>query len=460
MSENTQRYLCIENAGVAPVEAFTLLGASNKAGTDAIGQFGSGAKHGPLVLLRNGIPPIICAGLTKIEYSTTPAVFEGTEHEQVVVRLSGKTGNGSCSKSINRTEKLSVVVNYGSTDWKSPVLACREFVSNALDATNANVDSISLTITDTVRSKAGYTRVFVPLTEEIEEFFKDIKGWFLHFTPNAVWAKDCIIRKPAPSPAKIYRRGVLVRTVNKNSLFDYNLNDIKLDEARVADDYSVRYYASIALERSTTPEVIAELLLAEECWEHSFDLNNAWLVDSEKEKQSATWTAAQTRALGDDTVLATKTQDASIAERKGYKVKRVPENVYNAAVKAGVRTVNKVLTTDEREGRKIDEITNDLAIAAVGVVWAKLQEAGHTRGEIIPKVFSFTSELQSESKVFGFYRDGGVYINNCLLSAGGISRELFATVLEEIAHYVTKATDNSRDFQDYFIQIAVTALSR
>ena len=84
-------YLMIRNPGVAPVEAFTLLGASNKSGTDAIGQFGSGTKFGTLALLRANLPPVIYSGLTRIEFGTTEFDFDGATQERVHVKLSGKT---------------------------------------------------------------------------------------------------------------------------------------------------------------------------------------------------------------------------------------------------------------------------------------------------------------------------------------------------------------------------------
>ena len=68
-------YLKIENPGVPPAEAFTLLGASTKRGNDnaaTIGKFGSGNKHGVAVLLRNKLPPTVFAGNLKMEFGTRP----------------------------------------------------------------------------------------------------------------------------------------------------------------------------------------------------------------------------------------------------------------------------------------------------------------------------------------------------------------------------------------------------
>jgi hypothetical protein len=36
-----------------------------------------------------------------------------------------------------------------------------------------------------------------------------------------------------------------------------------------------------------------------------------------------------------------------------------------------------------------------------------------------------------------------------------MSKTLVKTALEEVAHWVTGATDNSRDFQDYLLRVIV-----
>jgi len=62
----------------------------------------------------------------------------------------------------------------------------------------------------------------------------------------------------------------------------------------------------------------------------------------------------------------------------------------------------------------------------------------------------------------GYYRDGTVFINSDL--AGGSSAfagpqalpdRLVKVALEEAAHYVTGATDNSRDFQNFLLDLSV-----
>lgn len=130
-------YLKIENPGVAPEEAFTLLGASTKrdsTNTATIGKFGTGNKQGTAVMLRNNISPIIFAGHLSMTFHTRVQTIDDgnkkTDFNRVYVKYGGKDRTG---KNRSATEDMGFVLENGSEDWQSIDLALREFISNALD---------------------------------------------------------------------------------------------------------------------------------------------------------------------------------------------------------------------------------------------------------------------------------------------------------------------------------------
>ena len=151
-------------------------------------------------------------------------------------------------------------------------MAFREFVSNAIDAAiavnrqaNGNVKwpwdgvKVELVPEEKVRAKRGFTRVFVPAdNEEIIRFFANLGKWFLHFSEpeaitQAILAKKSRNLDPACRTAVIYRRGVRVREIEQysiESLFDYNLNDLRVDESRNVDDYQCRNAAARAMAKA------------------------------------------------------------------------------------------------------------------------------------------------------------------------------------------------------------------
>ena len=115
------------------------------------------------------------------------------------------------------------------------------------------------------RARRGYTRVFVSADhEEVVRFFAHLEKWFLHFSEpesitQAILAKKSRNLAADCHTAVIFRRGVRVREIEQyaaESLFDYNLNDLRVDESRNVDDYQCRNAATKAM-ANASPEVLA-----------------------------------------------------------------------------------------------------------------------------------------------------------------------------------------------------------
>jgi hypothetical protein len=148
-------------------------------------------------------------------------------------------------------------------------------------------------------------------------------------------------------------------------------------------------------------------------------------------------------------------------ERKGFVPVVAPENLVSAAGLYGVQTPASVLSVDEMVGRQITDASPD-AQAAVDLVWEWLEETGLTNGKEKPPVKVFTSILDGGVQLNGYYRDGTVFIHEDLggtasIVAGreALSNRLLMVALEEICHWVTGSGDNSRDFQNYLLELAV-----
>jgi hypothetical protein len=148
-------------------------------------------------------------------------------------------------------------------------------------------------------------------------------------------------------------------------------------------------------------------------------------------------------------------------ERKGFVPVVAPENLVSAASMYGVQSAASVLTADELVGRQISDATPDAQVA-VDLVWELLEETGLTNDKEKPPVKVFTSILSGGTMLNGYYRNGEVFINADLAGDGSViggrqalSHRLLVVALEEVAHYVTGATDNSRDFQNFLLDVAV-----
>lgn len=478
-------YLKIENVGVAPEEGFTVFGVSladtsNYSGV--IGQFGSGNKHGIAVLLRNELSPVVFAGSLKLEFGVRPQVVADSqatkEFNRVMVKYGGSDPITGASRSS--TEDLGFVLDYGRQDWSEIALALREFVSNAIDRSIREVGNWSTVkieiVTDAqVRAKSGYTRVFVPMNAEVLQFYNDLGKWFLHFSEPESLTK-AILPKANRNlndrrAAVIYRRGVRVREFQSSdteSLFDYNLDNLRLDESRQASDWDVRHSCGKALadtDRPTLAILFDRLLNSDRpTWEFSFDHYSMQPSHGDRTEtvmlRQKNWQEAFTQVAGGDAVLTGKGTVDQL-ERKGFVPVVASEDLVSAAAAYGVQTSASVLSLDELSGREITDASPD-AQAAVDVVWDILEEIGLTNGKEKPPVRCFTSILDAGTMLNGYYRDGVVFLNRDLGGLGSANAgrhalpdRLIKVALEEISHYVTGATDNSRDFQDYLLEVAV-----
>lgn len=457
-------YLKIENIGECPSEGFTVLGVSladTSSNRGVIGQFGSGNKHSVAVLLRNNLPPIVYSGTLRMEFGTKPqTVADGIASKdfgRVVVKYGGRR---------NGTEELGFVMDYGRHDWQDVAFALREFVSNAIDRSireNGDWSTVKVEVVNEsqVRARSGYTRVFIPLNEDVLNFYNNLGKWFLHFSEPELLDETILPKRDrnlgGRHAAVIYRRGVRVREFEANdteSLFDYNLNNLLIDEARKASDWDVRHHCSRALgaaSKQSLAVVFNALINSDKFyWEYEFDAYAVTCFTN-----SAAWVEAFDSIAGEDGVLTVEST-AEQLRRKGYKPVIAHESFVSAAHRNGVRTAIRVLSEDEFAGREIVEPTNS-AKAAVEKVWEVVTLAGLANGKEKPPVKCFTSIMEGCVALNGYYKEGVVFINRDLAPngmTGVLPNKLVKVALEEVAHFVTGATDNSRDFQDYLLELS------
>jgi hypothetical protein len=472
------QYLKIENTGVCPTEGFTIFGASSKNDTPdskIIGTFGSGAKHGIALALRQGLMPIIYCGKTKLAFYTKPLVIKGvkgeTNHQQLCVKITGQTEDG---KSVNQDKELDHTLSYGNKDWEELSLALREFVSNAIDASyeqgldHKNVE-IELVEENQVRAKAGSTRIFVPTTIDVVRFYQEINKWFLHFSSDAdleceILSKadrNCVDRFGSQNhSAVIYRRGVRVREFVSStlpSLFDYNIKNLPIDESRTIDDWKARFECASALARTTNTTVMKKifgsLLQRHKCWELEHDgFSMCYRIPKDNMEL---WQKAFRDVCGEKAVVCHQLLSDRV-EEKGY----VPivlsdkqAGVYRFFSEIKLPSDASVLTENDKKGRKIIPAT-EAVHAAFDFVWKALSDADLLYNRDKPKLFCFKQMTEASATTLGYWVNDEIYINEDISQAE--SNSLLDTIMEEVAHHVTRATDGSRDFANYLIRASMT----
>ncbi len=512
-------FLMVQNPGVAPSEAFTLLGASTKRGhanSNMIGKFGTGNKQAIGVCLRNGLSPVVYAGNLRMEFSTRQQVVKNTTFNRVVVKFSGKDADGTFKTS---TEDLGYVLEHGSDDWQSIDLGLREFVSNAIDQaieegenahlvkfvqsqvelhgdfdvnskeniekckqalveyrkTAKDYKNVEMAIVDEskVRAKSGYTRVFIPVNSDVFSFYENIDKWFLHFKSDDLLGVAILPKTDrnlsGNKSAVIYRRGVRVREIEidaKDSLFDYNLEDLKLDESRKCDDYQVSYRVASVWAKAASINDVATLfqsaLNQSNVWELGLDFEYGMSCFGNSNTKKV-WADAWIAIAGDNAVICGKGA-GEMARRKGYRTLEASDKLVKGAELCGIATPATKLTQDQQNGIEIFD-SPPMANMAVDFAWQVCEQVSMTNGRTKPQVKSFRKIMDGGGQTLGFYRDNTVFMNIDLVDGHveypqAIPNQTLVTAFEEVAHHITGATDNSRDFQDFAFNMVMLLAKR
>lgn len=208
-------YLKIKNKGLVEVEAFSLVGASTKRNdSNKIGMFGSGNKYAIAYLMRNGYDVQIYSGSKEIVLSTVKKQFSNQAFDVITI-------NG---------ESTSITTEMGIkwTLWQS----IRELYSNALDEGLLEFD-----IVDRVDNEdsGNNTSIYVSVNYDLQHLYNNIGDYFA-IDKKVLFENKYgkIYQKQSPS-TNIYRKGIRVYDTKEESLFDYDLHNVSINESRIVE---------------------------------------------------------------------------------------------------------------------------------------------------------------------------------------------------------------------------------
>jgi hypothetical protein len=477
-------FLCIQNRGIAPTEAFTLLGAStsrddNTAGV--IGQFGTGAKHAINVILRAGLKLRVYCDKTRLEFFARKDVMSDDLGEKEVQRVCVKYGGTS-----TRTDDLGWVLDFGAIDWTELGMALREFVSNALDRTirggqdvskAQEVNDLSVTVVEEteMRAKGGYTRIYVEASEKVLVYLDELGQRFLHFSADPGEAKMDLLPKAdrnlteGSRAAMIYRNGVFVtelKETSSQSVYDYNFHgsELSIDDCRNSNEYAIRAACAKKLRQASAEDLVL-VFNALQSGDQRFETNlDAYYMlpswETAKEPEQEAWKAAWEATAGESVLLEEGNHAvAELVQRKGHKMTSLPSNWIETATRMGIPTALDILSDPEKKGREVITATPS-AWKAVNTVWGWIQNANLTQGKEQPSVECFRDITDAETVCLGFYTHGEdtVHLRQDIAS-GGVNKMLLRVALEMVARYITGSESDSCDLQDFLADLSIEALA-
>ena len=229
-----------------PEDMFTLGVTTSRGKEEKIGQFGSGSLMGTLVWMRSfGSSPVFLVNGKKVSFETKDVLkSDGEVFKQVIM------------KTDRKKNPLTVALEYGELDWRTADLGLREWISNAIDAGADLREAVQ--VVDKISAEVNEVAIFVPFEGLAKKYFENLGQHFLHYDGKQ---EEKVIDKITPSPCRIYRKGVFVRELLDDSLFDYNL-DFSINECRTGSSDNLKNDINYHMGYHSTREQAALMLEA------------------------------------------------------------------------------------------------------------------------------------------------------------------------------------------------------
>ncbi len=416
------KYIKIINDGEIDINSLLLIGASTKRGDEnKIGFFGSGLKYSIAILARNNILPVIYSGSRRINIETRPQIFREQTFNQIII--DGK--------------ETSLTAEMGP-DWKA-WYAIREIYCNAIDEGNGKLE-----LAEEAVPLEGKTHFFIENTGIFDEI---LFNWDKYFTNKR---KDLVLTSDKDkiffgSEQKIvYRRGVRCYSYDKPSLYHYDLNDVEINESRVASNsFILGICITRILIKSATTEMAKNIF---DNYSGHVESEFSWDWDSEP-KFNANWL----EAIGGRKLImydiAGKFQ-ADIARGNCL----VLPNRLCKALKACFKEKVTICGESDKYGNHFCIEHTPKHNFIIDQSKAFLSQSGIDFDYPI-KVCVFES-----SNILGCAENGTIFISDECFTHG--KRKVVETIIEEYVHLKYEVNDETRAMQDVLINNLISSYER
>lgn len=415
------KYIKIKNAGEIEPEALHLVGASTKRNDNTkIGQFGSGNKYALAYLLREGYNVKIFGGLNEITIETHTTEYRGQTFN--VIWINGK--------------ETSITTQMGK-DWKF-WQAIREIYCNAIDEGDFTLDFVSV-----IDPRENETHFYIENIEEAAAFMGNFNDYFATNKKVLFECKLGRILEKTGTTGNIYRRGIRCFETPKFSVFDYDFNDIDIDENRL-----VKYFWQIE-------EKIWSLIY--QCEDKETILR---VLHSSSDRNYLEGCLSEISAINSTVsdVFRDTLKSLNLAP-SGFAGCLNPDEVHNhIIIPTKIYTSVRGIIGDENVGDKfkvtrkgafyVEKDANPLEEATIAQALDFFKECHYPINYDI-KVATFDNK-----SVYGAALNNIIYLSDICLERG--VNEVCNTIIEEQIHLKYEVKDETRDFQDAVIAEFVT----
>jgi hypothetical protein len=423
------RYLLIENNGEISEDALTLMGGSTKRDDSTkLGHFGSGNKYTIAALIRKGINFKIFGGLKEQVITISPYVYRGTLLDKI--RVNGK--------------ETSLTVQMGP-DWEDAWMCIREWVQNAKDEGGMNI----IPNIESIEPREGKTRCYIQINDEIQNV---IDNWDLYFTFDRVDAlSETKHGKIFPNLSEdenliLFSKGIKCSNYKiKPSLYHYDGN-IEMNESRIIkNDWKGRELALELLCETTNKSIIFNVLKNASLGEVEIFEKTVWDIWNGHINLSDSWR----EVIGDRKLIVSELGGWYLDEQMKYECFIVCNNLCKK-IHSQFPEITIFGITDLGENKvPRKEVTLDKKKEFLLKECDRFFEECQYNVEYPVKVVRF-----QDAEVLGLADNGTIYVSEKCFENG--KKQLVSVIIEENEHLKTGYKDNSRAFQNHWINLYIS----
>lgn len=417
------KYLKIQNKGELDIRLVALMGGTTKANDEyKIGQFGTGLKYTLAYLIRNNIDFHIFSGDKKVQIETVKEIIKDTEFNIICIE----------GHRTSITDKMGL-------EW-TPWMIIRELWCNALDEGDYTRE-----ITEELTGEVDKTAFYIQLTNEFKSVIDDWHKYFVHEI-EPLFSNSLHAIYPGGNDLRIYKNGVLIKEYpNKKSLFSYDMKYATINEMREYNGTPAHVIFK-CLQNASKPIVQFFLENVNNThYEGSNDMDYSWF-----ENFGNVWK----EAIGSAKIIHQEAKDK--IEARGVKIDLaetvlVPKKVYEALTNqfegiGALRVSSKINEFYETYSSESDEKIKQALVI--------LEEAEYNFSPELKFIFGVFGDKATRASVNLDTKEVYVSENIAQLSLFTIA----AILIEENEHFKTGLSDETRAFQQHFIDLYAASI--
>lgn len=416
------KYLKIKSEGLLDMRLVYLMGGTTKSNDEfKIGQFGTGLKYTLSFLIRNNLEFKIFIGGKEVVVSTLNETIRETNFEIICI-------NG---------DKTSITTNMG-LDWKAWMIV-RELWCNALDEINPE-----RSIVEYILPSDNSTEFYIQLAGDIKTTWDNWNKYFIHDI-DPIMVADKFSIYPGGEQLRIYKHGVLIDQIKgKKSVFSYDIKNASLNELRQSQSNASMLISECLPDFDAKT---AELFLTglRDTYEDSMDYN--WYS---YRQFSSGWA----NAIGKAKFCDYKTYDRIAGKYPNIELEaivKVPKGLFDKLQKyfPGISLLRASDKLNEFYETYSDKL-NDKVSKCKSI----LEKSGYYIDPSLRIIFGVFGNKSVNAQVSMDDKE----IRLCEDLSEKSDSKLISILIEENEHFKTGFNDETREFQQHFIDLYANLL--